>query len=88
MVDRIIKELEDGEGANVRRWSDWTNEVARNTEGADDAIVGNDKSTSHPRRYGELGSNISRKGRGFDSPNLYVKAERADRFGIDDVWMQ
>ena len=75
---------EYGEQRRVREYIDRANAVARNIQSKRDAEFSIDKGASNPRRNDSVDSNISRKGRYYDRPSLYVKTQRADRFGIKD----
>ncbi len=77
---------ENGEQRRVREYIDRANAVARNIQSKRNAILGDDKGASNTRRNDSVVSNISRKGRYFDRPDLYVKAQRADRFGLLDEY--
>ena len=82
VVDRINQEIKDGKQIRVRDYIDRAYEVARNIKSKNDAVTGDNQSASNTRRNDTLDSDISRKGRYYDSPSLYVKAQRADRFGL------
>lgn len=57
---------------------------ARSLESQDNADNGNNRSTPNRGRNDSVDSNISRKGRYYDRPSLYVKTQRADRFGVTE----
>lgn len=83
VVNRYNQEIkENGKQRRVREYIDRAYELARNIQSKRDAEFGIDKGASNPRRNDSLDSNISRKGRYYDRPDLYVKTKRADRFGI------
>lgn len=82
VVDRINQEIKDGKQIRVRDYIDRAYEVAWNIKSKNDAITGDNQSASNTRRNDTLDSDISRKGRYYDRPSLYVKAQRADRFGL------
>lgn len=86
VVNQINQDIKDGKQRRVRDYIDRANEVARNIQSKNDAVVGIDKSTSNTRRNDTLDSNISKKGKYFDSPSLYVKTERTDRGEIDTLF--
>lgn len=77
---------ENGEQRRVREYIDRANAVARNIQGERNVELGNDKGTSNTRRIDSVDSDISRKGRYFNRPSLYVKTRRADRFGLLDEY--
>ena len=73
---------ESGEQRRVRGYLDRANAFARNIQSERNAEFSTNKSSSNTRRNDSLGSDISRKGRYFDRPSLYVKTQRVDRFGL------
>lgn len=73
---------ESGEQRRVRGYLDRANAFARNIQSERNAEFSNNKSASNTRRNDSLGSDISRKGRYFDRPDLFVKTQRVDRFGL------
>ena len=73
---------ESGEHRRVRGYLDRANAFARNIQSERNAEFSTNKSSSNTRRNDSLGSDISRKGRYFDRPSLYVKTQRVDRFGL------
>ena len=73
---------ESGEDRRVRGYLDRANAFARNIQSERNAEFSTNKSSSNIRRNDSLGSDISRKGRYFDRPSLYVKTQRVDRFGL------
>ena len=75
---------ESGEQRRVRGYLDRANAFARNIQSERNAEFSNNKSASNTRRNDSLGSDISRKGRYFDHPSLYVKTQRVDRYGLDE----
>ena len=85
VVNRILKDIHDGEIRDVREWFSWFNEVTRNVQSENDAIVGIDKDSSSPRRNGKMGGKLSRIGSYYDRPDLYVKTSRVDINDYDDV---
>ena len=85
VVNRILKDIHDGEIRDVREWFSWFNEVTRNVQSENDAIVGIDKDSSSPRRNGKMGGKLSRIGSYYDRPDLYVKTSRVNINDYDDV---
>lgn len=73
---------ESGEQRRVRGYLDRANAFARNIQSERNAEFSTNKSASNTRRNDSLGSDISRKGRYFDRPDLFVKTQRVDRFGV------
>ena len=85
VVNRYNQEIkENGKQRGVREFIDRAYELSRNIQSKRDAEFGTDKGASNPRRNDSLDSDISRKGRYYDRPELFVKTKRADRFGIVD----
>lgn len=74
----------DGRPEGVRRYIDRAIARAESIKTAHNANNRINNSTSNSRGDGSLGSEFSRKGRYFDRPDLFVKTERADRFGLID----
>ena len=85
VVNKILKDIHDGEIRDVREWFSWFNEVTRNVQSENDAIVGIDKDSSSPRRNGKMGGKLSRIGSYYDRPDLYVKTSRTDINDYDEI---
>lgn len=86
VVYRVNQELaNNAEQRRVREYFDRAYELARNIKNENNAIIGSDKGASYSRRNDSLGSNISRKGRYYNSPSLYVKTKRTDRGELTKV---
>lgn len=79
VVNQITQDIKDGRKKGIRDFVDRANELAWNIQSKNDVISGNDKSQSNTRRTNSLDSDIQRKGRYFDRPDLYVKTQRTDR---------
>ena len=79
VVNQITQDIKDGRKKGIRDFVDRANELAWNIQSKNDVISGNDKSQSNTRRANSLDSDIQRKGRYFDRPDLYVKTQRTDR---------
>lgn len=83
VVNQVNKEIENvREGERVKKYIDTGLERAWSIQGKDNAKPLNNSGASNRRRNGGVVSDLLRKGRYFDNPSLYVKAKRADRFGI------
>lgn len=84
IVNQAIQEKKNGrEKEGVKKYIDWAVERVRSQQGQDNANNGNNSSLQNRRRNGKLGSDLSRKGRYYGSPSLYVKTQRADtRTGV------
>lgn len=85
VVNTINYWWDNGEERDVRGWIDRFDEGTWNVEGPGNGVLGFDKDISFTRRDGKLDSELSRKGRYFDHPELYVKTSRANVNEYDDV---
>ena len=82
IVKEVINEIKNGRGnKGIKQYFDRAIARARSSYSENNANNGNNNSTSPSTNNDRLDSNISRKGRYYDSPNLYVKTQRADWFG-------
>lgn len=79
VVNAILKKIKDEGDRDIRGWFDRIDEGVRNVESKNDVISGTDKESSNTSANGKMGAKLSRKGRYFDSPELYSKVKRADR---------
>ena len=83
VVNRVNKEIENvTKGERAQFYFDRAYARARNAKGQNNADNGNNNGAPSSRSNGGLVRGILRKGAYFDNPSLYVKAQRADRFGI------
>lgn len=85
VVNQVSQEISnDGTHERIKKYFDTAvarHEVLKSKNNAND---GNNSSSSDRRGDVRLGDSLLQKGRYFDRPSLYVKAERADRFGLLD----
>lgn len=79
VVNAILKKIKDEGDRDIRGWFDRVDEGVRNVESENNVISGADKESSNTSANGKMGAKLSRKGRYFDNPSLYVKTSRADR---------
>ena len=87
VVNQVNQEIKDGRREKgVKEYIDRAVIRARSLESQDNADNGNNRSTPNRGRNDSVDSNISRKGRYYDRPSLYVKTQRADRFGLLDEY--
>lgn len=85
VVNAIKERIKDGKGKTTRDWLDWLDEVIRSARSENDAIVGSNKDSSNTRRNGRVGGELSRKGRYYYNPSLYVKTQRTNRLDYEDI---
>ena len=78
VVNAILKKIKDEGDRDIRGWFDRIDEGVRNVESENDVISGTDKESSNTSANGKMGAKLSRKGRYFDTPSLYVKTSRTD----------
>ena len=78
VVNAILKKIKDEGDRDIRGWFDRIDEGVRDVESENDAISGTDKKSSNTSPNGKMGVKLSRKGKYFDTPELYSKVKRAD----------
>ena len=82
VVNQVNQEIENvTKGERAQFYFDRAYARARNAKGQNNADNGNNNGTPSSRSYGGLVRGVLRKGAYYDNPGLYVKAQRADRFG-------
>ena len=85
LVNQIKQEIKDGRGnKGIKQYFDRAVARVRSSNGEDNANNGNNNSSQSSANNDKLDSNIFRKGRYYDSPNLYVKTQRADWYRQDN----
>ena len=83
VVNQVNQEIENvREGERAQFYFDRAYVRARNAKGKNNADNGNNNGAPSSRSNGGLVRGILRKGAYYDNPGLYVKAQRADRFGF------
>jgi hypothetical protein len=85
VVNQVNQEIKNGRThERVKEYIDRGVARAWNDQSKDNANDGNNSRISNRGGDGGLDSDLLRKGRFFDHPRIYVKAKRADRFGLLD----
>lgn len=83
VVTQVNQEVKNGrKEKGIKGYIDRAVVRARSTKGENNAYNGNYSSSSDRRGYDRLGRNIFRKGRYYDNPSFFVKAQRTDKFGL------
>lgn len=83
VVNQINQEVQDGrKKEGVKEYINRATLRARSSQNKNHVDNGNNSGSSVRRRSDRLGSDIFRKGRYYDSPNLYVKTQQTDQSGI------
>lgn len=78
VVNAILKKIKDEGDRDIRGWFDRIDEGVRNVESENDILSGTDKESSNTSANGKMGVKLSRKGRYFDTPELYSEVKRTD----------
>lgn len=78
VVNAILERIKDEGDRDIRGWFDRIDEGVRNVESENDILSGTDQESSNTSANGKMGAKLSRKGRYFDTPELYSKVKRAD----------
>lgn len=83
VVDQVNQEIKDGQkDKRAKEYFDSAVERYELLKGENDANDGDYSSSSNRRRNVRLGDRLLQKGKYYNTPSLYVKAQRADRFGL------
>ena len=85
IVNVIREARKNGEKKGNREIIDLAYGLARNANRKNDADISDNKSASTTRGNGRVGSKLSRFGKYYYSPSLYVKTQRTDIKEYDDV---
>ncbi len=82
VVNQVNKEIKDvRKGQRVKKYFDTAVARYEVLQSQDNANDGDNRSISNRRGNVRLGNRLLQKGKYYDSPNLYVKTQRADWFG-------
>ena len=83
IIEQVKEEIKnDRRGKKGSRfYIDRANGLARNQQSENNASSRNDKSVRNRNGNDKLDSNLLRKGRYYDIPSLYIKAQRPDWYG-------
>ena len=83
VVKQVNQEIKDGrQKEGIKQYLDRAVVRARGIKSQNNADYGNNNNLSSATNDGRLVSGLLRKGRYYDRPSLYVKTQRADRFGV------
>ena len=85
VVNQVNQEIKDGrKEKGAKEYFDTAVERYERLNSQNYADNGNNSSASNRGNNVRLGNYLLQKGRYYDRPNLYVKTQRADRFGLID----